>query len=330
MVIIHTKRGIRYWKALMTALYLVSSVVYAYFAGFRASSRHEILPMNSMEIIFFVDFLLNFYISYPISPKDPTPVTDLPKIRQRYYQTKLWTDLIPLLPLQLTAFDTFKEDLFWSIKTMRILQAFEGINVTNWFNFIKEYYISDCLNKNQELFQDPSNDEIVKDRDYSRIGEFLLFHNVLKGLRIFLVITCTCYFFAMFFKIIVVGEEDFEGHITLSFCDNAGGYFVACFDGWQMTLLEEMIKINYFSFTTLSTVGFGDFEPRSNLERVYMAFGMLLGVAIFSSILGNFIDMLDNVKSFQKDFEDGSSLLCFFGLFKRLNKGVEMPHHLHK
>ena len=76
-----------------------------------------------------------------------------------------------------------------------------------------------------------------------------------------------------------------------------------------MTFLEEMIKINYFSFTTLSTVGFGDFNPRSNLERLYMAFGMLLGVAIFSSILGNFIDMLDNIKDFQKDFEEGNKLL---------------------
>jgi hypothetical protein len=81
-----------------------------------------------------------------------------------------------------------------------------------------------------------------------------------------------------------------------------------------MTLPEEMIKINYFSFTTLSTVGFGDFNPRSNLERLYMAFGMLLGVAIFSSILGNFIDMLDTIKNFQKEFEEGNQLLCFFGL----------------
>ena len=97
-----------------------------------------------------------------------------------------------------------------------------------------------------------------------------------------------------------------------------------------MTFLEEMIKINYFSFTTLSTVGFGDFNPRSNLERLYMAFGMLLGVAIFSSILGNFIDMLDTIKEFQKDFEEGNQLLSFFGMMKLLNKGTEMPYHLQK
>jgi len=65
-----------------------------------------------------------------------------------------------------------------------------------------------------------------------------------------------------------------------------------------MPMPVEMIKINYFSFTTLSTVGFGDFDPRSNVERLYMAFGMLLGVAIFSAILGKFIEMLDIVKNF--------------------------------
>lgn len=88
------------------------------------------------------------------------------------------------------------------------------------------------MENNKELFMDPINDEVIKNTDYSKMGEFLLFHNCLKGLRLFWVISCCCYFFAMFFKIIVVGEEDFEGHITLSFCDSAGGFFVACNDGW--------------------------------------------------------------------------------------------------
>jgi len=48
----------------------------------------------------------------------------------------------------------------------------------------------------------------------------------------------------------------------------------------------------------LSTVGFGDFAPKSDAERMFIAFGMLIGVAVFSSILGNFIDMLDVIKDF--------------------------------
>ena len=163
------------------------------------------------------------------------------------------------------------------------------------------------------------------DKDYTKIGDFLYFYNIMKGLRQFMVIGATCYFFALFFKIIVVGEEDFIGHIVLSYCDEAGGYYNACYSGWQQSENEELLLINYFSFTTLSTVGFGDFNPKSNLERLYMSFGMLLGVAIFSSILSNFMDILEVTKSFQNDIEEGSQLLCFFSLLAKFNKGVELP-----
>lgn len=49
----------------------------------------------------------------------------------------------------------------------------------------------------------------------------------------------------------------------------------------------------YFAFTSLSTVGFGDFNPRGDIERILCAFILLFGVAIFSYIMGNFIDILD-------------------------------------
>ena len=56
-----------------------------------------------------------------------------------------------------------------------------------------------------------------------------------------------------------------------------------------------MIILFYFTFTTLSTVGFGDYNPKSNIERAALAFLMLFGVAIFSVIMGQFIDMLQTI-----------------------------------
>jgi hypothetical protein len=50
----------------------------------------------------------------------------------------------------------------------------------------------------------------------------------------------------------------------------------------------------YFALTTLSTVGYGDFYPQSNVERIIAVFVMLCGVAFFSYILGNFIDIIQN------------------------------------
>lgn len=56
-----------------------------------------------------------------------------------------------------------------------------------------------------------------------------------------------------------------------------------------------MLIVTYFAFTTLSTVGFGDYHPRSDSERAVCAIILLVGVAIFSYIMGNFIEILISI-----------------------------------
>lgn len=48
---------------------------------------------------------------------------------------------------------------------------------------------------------------------------------------------------------------------------------------------ENLTIVVYFMFTTLSTVGFGDFNPKSEIERAIMTFILLIGVATFSYIM---------------------------------------------
>ena len=45
----------------------------------------------------------------------------------------------------------------------------------------------------------------------------------------------------------------------------------------------------YYSFTTLSTIGFGDYHPVSDEERIIVVCGLLFGVMIFSFSMGVFI-----------------------------------------
>ena len=45
----------------------------------------------------------------------------------------------------------------------------------------------------------------------------------------------------------------------------------------------------YYMFTTLSTVGFGDFNPKSEFERLIITFILIIGVACFSFIISQFI-----------------------------------------
>ena len=88
---------------------------------------------------------------------------------------------------------------------------------------------------------------------------------------------------------------------------------------------HNMVLLMYFSYTTLSTVGFGDFNPRSDFERLVCILILLLGVAIFGLIMGDFQDMIDRFQKLDEEIEDGEQLNMFFDTIKkRYNDGVDM------
>ena len=57
----------------------------------------------------------------------------------------------------------------------------------------------------------------------------------------------------------------------------------------QFDLTRRAIIMIYFSFTTLSTVGIGDFHPRSNFERSIIAPTLLFGAMCLAYISNEFV-----------------------------------------
>ena len=60
----------------------------------------------------------------------------------------------------------------------------------------------------------------------------------------------------------------------------------------------------YFAFTSLSTVGFGDYYPVSDSERLFASLLLLSGVAMFSYILESFMAQINLVKKINEPFGD--------------------------
>ena len=60
----------------------------------------------------------------------------------------------------------------------------------------------------------------------------------------------------------------------------------------------------YFAFTSLSTVGFGDFYPISNLERMVSVVMLCFGVVIFTAIMDNFTSMIIKIREFYEGFDE--------------------------
>jgi Ion channel len=87
----------------------------------------------------------------------------------------------------------------------------------------------------------------------------------------------------------------------------------------------RLIKVWYWAVTTLATVGYGDYHPISNGERVITACIFLVGVAAFSFIMGNFIEMVMEFRTVTKENEDSAGLSQFFSLLARFNSGHPIP-----
>jgi hypothetical protein len=56
--------------------------------------------------------------------------------------------------------------------------------------------------------------------------------------------------------------------------------------------IRAAIAVSYWGFTTLTTIGLGDYHPRSDYERMLCSVIFLVGVSIQSIIMGNFMEIL--------------------------------------
>ena len=98
-----------------------------------------------------------------------------------------------------------------------------------------------------------------------------------------------------------VNFKEYHGDVLEDFPDQ----FILYFGLHEMTIQETMILILYFTFTSLSTVGLGDFHPIGNFERLACAIILMLGVAVFSAVMGIFIDILNKSQDYHADVDQG-------------------------
>lgn len=81
----------------------------------------------------------------------------------------------------------------------------------------------------------------------------------------------------------------------------------------------QFLAIFYWTFTTLTTVGFGDLYPVSDSERIMGTLVFLFQGAVFSMILGNFGQILQCFNTLNEDINESDDLQRFFGLLEYFN-----------
>jgi hypothetical protein len=118
--------------------------------------------------------------------------------------------------------------------------------------------------------------------DHNNIMRILYIQAGFKTFRLIMIIFMITYFIGMLYYIF----SDLINDIDSPLSNRNGENFIEFFGLEIKSHYEIVVTMVYFTFTSLSTVGFGDLNPRSNSERILTAVILLFGVAIFSYILG--------------------------------------------
>ena len=146
----------------------------------------------------------------------------------------------------------------------------------------------------------------------------LMISYILKTIKLILLLFNQSYIFGIGWLIFCELNQEFEQYLRSDIKENDperynnmnNEYFLSYFnlDGDWRTRAEKVIISSYYGFTTLTTIGFGDYHPRSDNERLLCSFIFLFGVSVFSYILNNFLEILIEFKHLNEDLDDGVRL----------------------
>ena len=84
----------------------------------------------------------------------------------------------------------------------------------------------------------------------------------------------------------------------------------------------RLIIMLYFALTTLSTVGYGDYHPISNIEMLVASLIMMGGVAFFSYIMGNFLEIVSNYDAKMGSLDRSDELNYWIVSLERFTQGT--------
>ena len=82
--------------------------------------------------------------------------------------------------------------------------------------------------------------------------------------------------------------------------------------------------LTYFTFTTFSTVGFGDLHPCSNYERLAFYPFVLVGLCVFSYIVNELQEIM-YIMTADEEEDNKREMLRFFKVIKHFNNFKDCP-----
>ena len=144
---------------------------------------------------------------------------------------------------------------------------------------------------------------------------------IIKGfqvLRLIILILILSYFLGTFWFIMTMHSTKSPDEFTFYNEDNLA----------DKTNAANMTIMIYYMFTTLSSVGLGDFNPKSETERLIITFILLIGCTCFSYIMSQFIEIVVDLKYVMAENENSEMMSKWLKLMQNFNNNKPLPKEM--
>lgn len=287
-----------------------------------------------IEIIFIFEIAFGFFLQEKTQTGSAENLPLL-QVGENYIKKKLLYDLIALFPFgYLGTFIDTKLRILWYIKCHRMKYLLFLFNprlfqpVINWY-----------IERKQNLYLNDQEKKKETNEDLIFITLKIFVKNIMKIFSLIIKITMIVYIVANLWFVFVYLQGDImynKREFGLKNYDELIDQIVEPFDedfhptfiqntDWDIQRQnvvqgQSLIIIQmYFMMTSLSTVGFGDYYPKNDYERIGGSFILLAGVTVFSYIMMKLADMIINFSVMNGESQDNQEIEDFFLLLKKFN-----------
>ena len=216
-----------------------------------------------VEIFFYTDFVFNFLQEY-IDQDNHVKVRNVKQIATSYFQGWFFIDFVSIFPFNVFFSTGVVTKL---VRLCRLPRLIKLIDISRFSKLLKSFE------------KEGGGDDQWIVQQYFILYIYNICRLIIIALMITYFIGCIIYF--------ISGELNTEQDRT------EGKTFIQEFGlGDLKSDTQRVILCCYFALTMLSTVGYGDYYPISDREKVASVIIMLACVAIFSFIMNSFMEII--------------------------------------
>ena len=274
---------------------MVLMVVYSVISSLYFLAFHSMGPKSAafdlfVWIMFILDFVLNFFTDFEDTRGNR--IKNLNMISIRYLKSFFIIDLISLLPVRYAGHPN-SEFILRLLRTLKIDRFFDLFDKVLIIEFLSSLvYDAECLGKKKLRYK------------LNMLSAMIV--QLIKMFFATYFLACIWYYYVDY----ILREK------------NEKTDFIINFNLEKDTTVKRFVKIWYFIFTTLVTVGYGDFYATNKFEMGFTILLVLAGTSWFAFMMGTGIRILQ-----EYDAETGNSVLstslsCWFAVIKESHSSL--------